>query len=220
MNQQKRLAVQAPENFQAAGFSRRVPWRAPVCLAEKTECPSRAPRRVHAVLRREAAGRTIRSARATSSRRCRCRRRGRRPAGDFSPDGCGRRRKFSRRREMKPPRDGRDFSSRPADSGSLQVKLQSGAAALESHFVAQIHRLHDGFEFVKAVGAFAEDVQQQVDFAGRFFFKAHCRFTKAKRANGKSLARRSNDFGHGQLSKTLNRLPGMNGATSPPLKPM
>jgi hypothetical protein len=41
---------------------------------------------------------------------------------------------------------------------------------------------------VKAVGAFAEDVQQQVDLAGRFFFEAHG-FTKTKRANGKWLAR-------------------------------
>jgi hypothetical protein len=40
-------------------------------------------------------------------------------------------------------------------------------------------------KLVKAVGAFAEDVQQQVDFAGRFFFKTRICFTKAKRANGK-----------------------------------
>jgi hypothetical protein len=42
---------------------------------------------------------------------------------------------------------------------------------------------------VEAVGAPAEDVQQQVDLAGRFLFEAHGWFTKAKRANGSASAR-------------------------------
>ena len=32
------------------------------------------------------------------------------------------------------------------------------SGALEGQFIAHVHRLHDGFEFVKAVGPFAEDV--------------------------------------------------------------
>jgi hypothetical protein len=36
---------------------------------------------------------------------------------------------------------------------------------------------------VKTVGPFAEDVQQQIDLAWRFFFERHG-FTKEKRANG------------------------------------
>jgi len=52
-------------------------------------------------------------------------------------------------------------------------QLNPYSAALENEFVKQVHRLHDGFEFVKAVGAPAEDVQQQVDLAGRFFFEPH-----------------------------------------------
>jgi hypothetical protein len=36
---------------------------------------------------------------------------------------------------------------------------------------------------VKTVGAFAKDVQDEVDLAGRFFFQAHDYFRKAKRAN-------------------------------------
>ena len=62
-------------------------------------------------------------------------------------------------------------------------KLQAGGGALKGHLVAEVDRLHDGLQFVKTVGAFAEDVQDEVDLAGRFFFEAHCHFRKAKRAN-------------------------------------
>jgi hypothetical protein len=64
-------------------------------------------------------------------------------------------------------------------------KLNPGPAARKAQLVAEIDRVHDGFKLMKAVGAPAEDVQQQVDLAGRFFFQAHGVFTKAKRANGK-----------------------------------
>ena len=49
-------------------------------------------------------------------------------------------------------------------------KLNSISTALKRQFIAEIHRLHDGFEFVKAVRPPAEDVQQQVNLAGRFLF--------------------------------------------------
>jgi hypothetical protein len=67
--------------------------------------------------------------------------------------------------------------------------LDSVSAALKMDFVKQIHRLHDGFQLVETIGAFAEDVQEQVDLARRFFFEAHFHFTKAKRANGIASAR-------------------------------
>ena len=44
-------------------------------------------------------------------------------------------------------------------------------------------------------------------------------FTKTKRANGKGW-RVGKIIGSRQLSNTLNRLPGMYGAISPPLKPV
>ena len=40
------------------------------------------------------------------------------------------------------------------------------AAFLKHEPVAQIHRMQDGFQFVKAIGPPAEDVQQEVDLAG------------------------------------------------------
>jgi hypothetical protein len=43
--------------------------------------------------------------------------------------------------------------------------------------------MHDGFELMKTVGPFAQDVQQQIDLAGGFFFQRHG-LTKEKRANG------------------------------------
>jgi hypothetical protein len=52
-------------------------------------------------------------------------------------------------------------------------KLNSISTTLKSQFVAEIDRLKNGFEFVKAISAFAEDVQQQVDFAMRFLFERH-----------------------------------------------
>jgi hypothetical protein len=73
--------------------------------------------------------------------------------------------------------------------GVTARKFDRAAATFERQPVAKIDRLHDGFEFVKTVGAPAEDVQQQVDFAGRIFFEAHGCFTKTKRANGERLAR-------------------------------
>jgi hypothetical protein len=50
--------------------------------------------------------------------------------------------------------------------GVTARKFDRVAAMFERQPVAKIDRLHDGFEFVKTVGPFAEDVQQQVDFAG------------------------------------------------------
>jgi hypothetical protein len=50
-------------------------------------------------------------------------------------------------------------------------KFDRAAATFERQPVAKVDRLHDGFEFVKAVGPFAEDVQQQVDLAGRILFE-------------------------------------------------
>jgi hypothetical protein len=64
--------------------------------------------------------------------------------------------------------------------------LDTPAATRETEAVAQADRVQHGLEFVKSVGAFAEDVQQQVDFAGRFFFQRH---GHKKSANTGMLAR-------------------------------
>ena len=63
------------------------------------------------------------------------------------------------------------------------------SAALEAQLVEEVHRLHDGFEFVEAVGAPAEDVQQQVDLAGRFFFRRMGFHESRKSASGKKRRR-------------------------------
>ena len=52
----------------------------------------------------------------------------------------------------------------PATSTAAQP-ANSVPAALKNQFIAEIDRLQDGFKFVETVGALAEDVQQQVDFA-------------------------------------------------------
>ncbi len=52
-------------------------------------------------------------------------------------------------------------------------KFNLACGSLESQLVADVDRLHDAFEFMKAIGAPAKDVQQQIDFAERFFFERH-----------------------------------------------
>jgi hypothetical protein len=41
--------------------------------------------------------------------------------------------------------------------------------------------LHDGFEFMKTIGPLAENVQQQVDFAGRLFLHGKCGCVETKK---------------------------------------
>jgi hypothetical protein len=58
-------------------------------------------------------------------------------------------------------------------------------------------------------------------FSGLFLCRACNSWFQSKNAPGENHRRVGQmDSGHGQLSKILNRLPGRNGATSPPLKPM
>jgi len=51
--------------------------------------------------------------------------------------------------------------------GMATGELHARTAAREGDLVADVHRVHHGFQFVKSVGAFAEDVQDEVDLAGR-----------------------------------------------------
>ena len=51
-------------------------------------------------------------------------------------------------------------------TGVAAGELDSGPAAGKRQPVAEVHRVKDGFEVMKAVRSPAEDVQQQVDFAG------------------------------------------------------
>ena len=50
--------------------------------------------------------------------------------------------------------------------GVAAGKLEGIAGAFENQIVAIINRLHDRFQLVKAIGPFAQDIQEQVDFAG------------------------------------------------------
>jgi hypothetical protein len=57
----------------------------------------------------------------------------------------------------------------PAIAGQASIaagKLETVAGAIKNQVIAIINRLKNGFQFVKPVGTFAEDVQEQVDFAG------------------------------------------------------
>ena len=75
-------------------------------------------------------------------------------------------------------------------------ELNPLAAMVKRQPVENIDGVHDGFEFVKTIGAFAQDVQEQVDFAGRLFFERHefrppelRRLLDKKKAPTKLLAR-------------------------------
>ena len=52
------------------------------------------------------------------------------------------------------------------ERGIAAGERHARAGGLERQLVAQPDRVHDGFEFVKTVGAAAEDVEEEVDFAG------------------------------------------------------
>src|SRR4051794_9818503 len=52
-------------------------------------------------------------------------------------------------------------------------ELDAAVRSLKGEIVAQIDRLHHRFEFVKTIGALAENVQQQIDFAGRWLGERH-----------------------------------------------
>src|SRR6202040_1547167 len=83
-------------------------------------------------------------------------------------------------------------------------KFDAAVVAFKRQFVAKIDRLHDGFEFVEAVGALAENVQQQVDFAVGFFFERHELLSQKQNAPAENRRRvEQNGFRHVQLSNTL-----------------
>ena len=57
------------------------------------------------------------------------------------------------------------------------------AAARKSEFVMKRNGMHDGFQFVETVGAFAENVQQEVDLAGRTLLQRLVEDAKAAARN-------------------------------------
>ena len=57
------------------------------------------------------------------------------------------------------------------ERGIAAGQLNPHAAALELKSVAQVDGMEDRFQFMKAIGALAQDVQEQVDLSGRFFFQ-------------------------------------------------
>jgi hypothetical protein len=52
-------------------------------------------------------------------------------------------------------------------------KLDAGSAAGKGQVIAKIDRLHDGFQFMKTIGTFAEDVEEEVNLAGGWESEAH-----------------------------------------------
>ena len=191
MDQQKRLAAQRRKIFKrldffaAPGGERRL-----VCRKNGTSEPSAAAsscsfsgckRRAEKFVQREERRRGVAAAAAESG--------GERDfflqmdfhaVGNFRPPA-----------EMPLRRGERDFWNPPADSGrcrSVGCRFRRARKASSSQ---KLHRLHDGFEFVKSVGALAEDVQQQVDLAGRFFFEASWDKKKAPTRNVGALIENS-----------------------------
>jgi hypothetical protein len=189
MNQEERLAAQRRENVERLDFLAAPGGERRFVLQKKGHV--RTKRRGEFVQGSAASGWPNSSFKREQRRRgvAAAAARDRRPAGFFSPDGFSRRRKFSPPAKTRWPRGGRDFANQPADFFRCTKVEPRPPPRSKLKLVAKIDRLHDGFKFVEAVGAFAEDVQQQVDLAGRFFFQAHGVFTKAKRANGKRSAR-------------------------------
>jgi hypothetical protein len=57
--------------------------------------------------------------------------------------------------------------------GIAAGQLDTPAATLERKQVANVDGVQDRFQFVKTVRSFPEDVQQEVNLAGRVFFQCH-----------------------------------------------
>src|SRR5262245_47498467 len=101
--------------------------------------------------------------------------------------------------------------------GQVTGKFDSVALTAQAEFVAQVDWVDQCFQFVEAVRAFPQDVDQQIDFAWRFPLQRHKRKSANKCWRWKISAFRHR--GRNYWSKTRKRLPGIIGATSPPLKP-
>src|SRR5688572_1099250 len=52
-------------------------------------------------------------------------------------------------------------------------QIDAAVRALKAEFITQVHRLHHRFQLMKAVGALAENVQQQIDFTRRWLAQRH-----------------------------------------------
>jgi hypothetical protein len=55
--------------------------------------------------------------------------------------------------------------------GVAASRLNASACAHEAQSVEHLHRMHDRFQLVKTVRTPSQDVEQQVDLAGRVFFQ-------------------------------------------------
>ena len=89
-----------------------------------------------------------------------------------------------------------DEIARVGGKGGIATgQFDTRSCAFEGQPIENGHRVQDRFQFMKAVSPLAEDVEQQIDFAGRLLFQPQC------------------------VSKRRKRTPGSQGKTSPPLKP-
>ena len=82
------------------------------------------------------------------------------------------------------------------EAGQVAGQFDAAGVAVESEDVEHRDRMHDGFEFVVSVGAFAQDVEQKVDLAAGLSFKRHNRNANPETDRGWRAAKPS-DAGSG-----------------------
>jgi len=150
-----------------------------------------------------AASQRVRSARKRHRRvgaaATRCRRR----AADFLQMNANAVGNFSRRQEMNSRRGGRDFSSRSAvRGGCTKVEFRFRPRSKVQFSSQTSPGCRTVSQLVKAIGAFGEVCQEQVDLAGRFFSRRMRFHQKQKR--GQQFCRRvcGKTF-HGQFVEHL-----------------
>ena len=60
-------------------------------------------------------------------------------------------------------------------SGIIAAKLDSGCSFFEGERIIEGDRMEKRFQFMKAVGTFAQDVEEEINFAGGEAFEGHAR---------------------------------------------
>src|SRR5947208_8780249 len=74
-------------------------------------------------------------------------------------------------------------------------ELDSGGGLLHIQNIKKLKRVHDSFEFMKTVRAFAQDIQQQVNLAGRLELQVVRVWSGEKKCANEMLARKSARLG-------------------------
>ena len=115
---------------------------------------------------------------------------------------------FCRLQKRRRPRDGQDSANRSADSRRLQESSIPLPPRSNVSSIAHVDRVHDGFEFVKAVGRLPRMFSSRLTLQGDFFSRRiglHKNKTRQRQAVGALM---QNDFGHGQIVEHLEPAAG------------